>query len=225
MASIVKLLTENSNDKNEIKSQVELNGEPFKTFKFKTESLYVKHQASIISIKNIGGDILIWGNDAFGIWGNYYWGDSASQSFILGLSKLGINALGDTSSDFERIRIVPPNDSFEEEFIGDYFINTTSTTAAYSSKNLFFNLTSEQLESNLIYSNSTSVVTATISIVSTSGIDNFSLYLSNDGGTSWESASNSEEHTFSNALGEQVKYKILSNAVGKYINKVVVKIN
>jgi hypothetical protein len=130
--TITSAITGSNQDKMEIRSQVELRGEPFKTFKFKTESMQVNHQATIIEQKNIGGDILIYGNAAFGIWDSYKWGTSASQSFILGLSLLGVNSLGDVSSVFETIRVVAPDNIFDEPFLSDYFINTSETTATFA---------------------------------------------------------------------------------------------
>jgi len=127
--SLTNLLKNTSDSTTEVRNQVSLNGEPFKTFKFNTESFTGKHQATILEQKNIGGDVLIWGNENFGTWNEFKWGTEASQSFVLGLSKLGINALGDKSSSFEIVRIVPPNDLFEEDFVGEFFIDTTSTTA------------------------------------------------------------------------------------------------
>ena len=136
--SLNSVITSGNKDRIDIRSQVELRGEPFKTFKFKTETINVKHQALILSQKNIGGDVGIWGNPNFAVWGTSKWGNEASQSFILGLSKLGLNALGDKSSEFEIVRIVPPNDIFEEEFVSETFINSTSTTATYSTGSVTF---------------------------------------------------------------------------------------
>lgn len=129
MASLVSNLTEQARTNMDSRTNVELKGEPFKTFKFKTDNFTIQHQATVFEQKNIGGDVLIYGNDSFGNWGSFKWGDSSSQSFILGLSKLGINSLGDSASAFEIVRISPPNNTFNESFISDYFIDSTSTTA------------------------------------------------------------------------------------------------
>lgn len=116
-----------SDSTTEVRNQVELKGEPFKTFKFATDNFEVKKQAIIIEQKNIGGEMLIYGNESFGTWGAFKWGNEASQSFILGLSRLGTNALGDKASEFAVVRILPPNNVFDEFFITDYFIDDETT--------------------------------------------------------------------------------------------------
>lgn len=207
MASLISSITEGNRTSMDSRTNVELNGEPFKTFKFKTETLEPKIQAIQVQIVDLtGNQTLIYNNETYGIWGNFYWGSVA------------------TSSDISIIRVIPPNDTFEEEFIKDFFINTTSTTATVSQKSVFFDATSEILESKLIYNNATSVINSTMSIVSTSGANYFNLYLSNDDGSTWESVTNTEEHTFV-SNGEKVKYKVVPNAVGKYLNKIIVQIN
>ena len=128
MSSLVNIISEDSRTSLDSRTNVELNGEPFKTFKFKTEQIIPQHQATVIKQKNIGGDILIWGNDNFGIWNSFKWGNESSQSFILGLSKLGINALGDRSSSFEIVRVSAPNNTFDEQFLSTYFVETSETT-------------------------------------------------------------------------------------------------
>lgn len=223
--SLVSSITQSNQDKNEIRSQVELQGEPFKTFKAKTETLEIKHQATVIEQKNIGGDVLIWGNDVFGIFGSYKWGNTASQSFILGLSQLGINALGDRSSSFEVVRVSPPNNLFEEYFLSDYFINTSETTATLTTGNVNFTLTSEVLISKPVYLDTVQATKARLSITSTSEVSNFGLYLSTQTSeSSWESVSNNQEHTFTQA-GTQVRYKVISLSPDKNITKLNLKIN
>jgi len=63
-----------------------------------------------VKFKNIAGDTLIWGSTDFGIWGTFKWGSDANTSFILGLSKLGINGLGSVSSDWGANQITNPSD-------------------------------------------------------------------------------------------------------------------
>lgn len=223
--SIVSILKESSSTNMETRNQVDLNGEPFKTFKFKTEAIYPKHQATVISEKNIGGETLIWGNETYGLWGTYKWGSTASQSFVLGLSKLGLNKLGEVTSEFIITRVIPPNNRFEENFISDYFISTSETTATRTSGNMNFNVTSELLVSKLIYKNSTPVTKATMSIVSTSDVSNFGLYLSNDNGSSWESVTHGNSYSFIDSTGEEVKYKIIPINPDKNITKITVEVN
>jgi hypothetical protein len=134
MATLTDLLKESMNDKVEIKSQVKLNGQPLKTFKAFKESFTFEEQATIIQTKNIAGETLIWGSDGFGIWGTSKWGTGAISSFVLGSSVggiLGTNALGNQSSEFEDVRVIPPNKLFKERFLGDSFEDTSETTAEW----------------------------------------------------------------------------------------------
>jgi hypothetical protein len=58
----------------------------------------------VISTRSISGDILIWGNPQFGIWGTNKWGNIAYSSFILGspvAGLLGSSKLGSQLSDWE----------------------------------------------------------------------------------------------------------------------------
>lgn len=223
--SLVSAITQSNQDKNDIRAQWKGQGEPFKTFKFATETLEVKHQATVIEQKNIGGSTLIWGNSAFGIWGDFKWGNTASQSFILGLSQLGINALGDRSSTFEIVRVSPPNNLFEEYFLSDYFVNTSETTATLTTGNVNFNLTSEVLISKPVYLDTVNATKARLTVVSTSDISNFTLYMNTQTSeSSWESVTNNLDHTFTQA-GTQVRYKLGAVQPSKNISKLTLKIN
>jgi hypothetical protein len=206
------------------RTNVELKGEPFKTFKFKTETINVKHQALILSQKNIGGDVGIWGNPNFGVWGTSKWGNEASQSFILGLSKLGLNALGDKSSEFEIVRIVPPNNIFEEEFCSTYFISTSETSTTVSTNLVTFTLTSETLVSKPVWLDSTNATTSRLTITSTSDVSNFGLYLSNLTSDTWQSTTQGINTTFTSA-GNQVRYKIVPLREDLNISKLKLEVN
>jgi hypothetical protein len=129
MANLIESLTEKKRLKMESRTNVELNGQPFGTFKSSIENIYPRLQATQVYQKNIGGDTLIWGNENFGIWNSFKWGDAETQSFILGLGILGLNALGDRASEFELVRVVSPNNIFSEPFLGDNFIDTSLSTA------------------------------------------------------------------------------------------------
>jgi len=227
MPNIVDALVSNSKDKIETKTQVKLNGNPVTVPVFKKDTLSIKHQATVLKYKNIAGDVLIWGNEALGIWGEFKWGDSYGNAFILGNSLsgiLGTSKLGESVSVLETIRVIPPNDSFEEPFLSTYFISTSST-ATVTTGNCNFNLTSEYLQSNLVYYNSTSVVNSRLTVTSTSDISNFNLYLSNNNGVSWENVSNGVLYEFIDNSGEKVKYKISSVTTDKNISNILVEIN
>ena len=135
MADVTKILTEQVNTTNEIKSRVNLNGEAFKTFKYGTENVYPKCQATVIQTRNIGGEGLIWGNETFGVWNSYEWTGIAQTTFILGnagAALLGLSTLGDNLSEWEVLRVVPNSGNFEEDFVTTYFVSTSDTTATIS---------------------------------------------------------------------------------------------
>lgn len=58
----------------------------------------------VISLRNIAGDSLIWGNSTFGVWGTNKWGNILNHSFILsnpGAAVLGTSKLGSQDSEWE----------------------------------------------------------------------------------------------------------------------------
>lgn len=128
MASIINSITEGNKTNMDSRTNVELNGQSFKTFKFKTESLN-PNSTTIVYSKNIGGDIGIYGNAIFGIYGTSKYGSVANQSFVLGNNILGTSTLGERSSDLEIVRVIPENNIFKENLLSDIFINTGETTA------------------------------------------------------------------------------------------------
>lgn len=130
MPSIADILLQNSNDKVEIKSQVNLNGQAFSTFKQFTEEFNVYEQATIIESLDIGGEIGIYGNPVFGIYSISRYGNTPETGFILGSTIAGIlgtNKLGSTESSFVTFRVIPPNRKFTERFLGSVFISSSST--------------------------------------------------------------------------------------------------
>lgn len=83
--------------------------------------------------------------------------------------------------------------------------------------------------SNTIYKNMIPVTKATLSIVTTSDISNFTLGLTNVTSVLgvkniMEEVSNGEEYTFIDPTGQDVRYQIWGNP-GKVISKIIVKIN
>jgi hypothetical protein len=110
MANIISSITEGNKTALDSRTNVDLNGEAFGTFKFKTETITPKIQAIIIYTRSVAGDILIWDNPEYGIWDTSLWG-------------------GDLTSEQVISRIVPPEDTFEEPFLSTIFINTSETTA------------------------------------------------------------------------------------------------
>lgn len=225
--TLTSVLTEQLNTVNEIKTNVELNGEPFKTFKFATETIYPKVQAVVVQEKSIGGETLIWGNQSFGVWNEFKWGNIESNSFILGneiAGVLGLNKLGSNLSEFKTIRVVPPNDTFEEEFASMYFISTSSSATVTTLAT--FNTTSDYLLSNIIYKNNVNISNCKVNLTVTSNVSNLGIQVSNDGST-WESANNNTIYTFL-SNGEELRYKITpvpSATVPIYLTKLKIEVN
>ena len=161
MSSLTNIFTEQANTTNEVKSQVELNGQPFSTFKLKNETLEPEVQAVKVIQTDITGNVtMIYGNTKYGIWGSFKWGT------------------GPTASVITTERIVPPENIFNERFIGDMFINTTSTTATVNltSNTCVFDHTSDILVSHVIFKNDETI--SDVKITSLGSDDsNFEYYI------------------------------------------------
>jgi hypothetical protein len=126
--SFTSIITSISDDKKNIKGQDDLIGGSFPVFKLFKEQFEVTDTV-VIQTRNIGGDVGIYGNEAFGIYGTAKYGSTADQSFILGKSILGLNKLGSQTSEFSIVRVVNGGNRFVEQFHANTFINTTNTTA------------------------------------------------------------------------------------------------
>jgi len=129
--TIADVISSMGDDKKDIKGQDDLVGTSFPVFKLFKEKLELV-QTAVIQNRNIAGDVLIWGNDSFGIWNSYKWGANANTTFILGSSLAGIlgsNKLGSTLSSWETIRVINSDNRFVDIFSTDTFVNTDNTTA------------------------------------------------------------------------------------------------
>ena len=51
MASLIGSLTESNRTNVDARTQVNLGGQPFKTFKFATDNFQIQHQATVVSQK------------------------------------------------------------------------------------------------------------------------------------------------------------------------------
>lgn len=210
MPTITEILTQNSNDKVEIKSQVNLNGQAFKTFKQFVEQLNIYEQVTKIESRNIGGSIGIYGNPAFATYGTSTYGNTPTTGFILGSALagvLGANKLGETGSSFELIRVIPPNRTFVERFISTDFINGSSTASISGDTATF--TAGEYLQSTIIYKNEETISQATMVLSYESGSGNLSSYISADNGITFTRI---DESTLSSidTPGEEVVYKLVA---------------
>lgn len=220
MPSIASILTQNSNDKVEIKSQVNLNGQAFKTFKQFVEQFSVYEVATVIEERNIGGTVGIYGNPSFGIYGTSTYGNTAITGFILGSALAGIlgtNKLGETATSFETVRVVPPNRTFVERFLATDFVNLSST-ATISGETASFT-TGEYLQSKIIYKNEETISNATMSPTFVSGDGNLSSYISADDGESFTEVTNGISSPIT--PGEDIIYKLVATGSAE-INKLEV---
>lgn len=215
MPSITEILTQNSNDKVEIKSQVNLNGQALKVFKNFSDEFKIEEQATIIKERNIGGLIGIYGNPAFGIYGTSTYGNTPLTGFVLGNNLAGIlgtNTLGETGASFETIRVIPPNRKFIERFIGTSFVNLSST-AVISGESANFS-SGHYLQSNIIYKDEETISNVTINPVFSSGSDNLSSYISSDNGVTFTEVINGVSSAIGTP-GESVIYKLVATGNAK----------
>lgn len=210
MPSIAEILTQNSNDKVEIKSQVNLNGQAFSVFKQFIESFGVRELATKFESRAIGGSIGIYGNPVFGIYGESTYGNTPTTGFILGSSLagvLGVNKLGETPASLELVRVIPPNRKFSERFLGIVFIDPSSTAKVSGSTASF--TTGEYLQSKIIYKNKETISNATITPTFLSGEGNLSSYISSDNGVTFTQVTNRISSSIGTP-GEDVIYKLVA---------------
>lgn len=168
MPTIADILTQGANDKVEIKSQVNLNGQANKVFKTFLDSFGVHEQAFKLEERNIGGSIGIYGNPAFGIYGTATYGNTPVTGFVLGnvlAGILGTNELGETGAAFKTVRVIPPNRNFTERFLGTVFVDDSSTATISGGTATF--TTGEELLSEIIYKNEETLSSATLTSVHT----------------------------------------------------------
>lgn len=199
MPSIAEILTQNSNDKVEIKSQVNLNGQAFKTFKQFVEQFRITEQATKIESRNLSSGTSIYGNADHATYGTSRY----NSSYI---------------NDFEISRVIPPNRTFSENFIGTEFINLSSTATISGETTTF--TTGEYLLSKIIYKDEETISNVTVNPTFVSGSGNLSSYISADNGVSFTQVTNGVSSTI-DTPGEDVLYKFV--AIGNAeINKLEV---
>ena len=188
MPSIADILTQNSNDKVEIKSQVNLNGQAFKTFKQFTEEMNIYEQATIVESRNLSSGTSIYGNVTHATYGVSRY----NNSYI---------------NEFETSRVIPPSRTFTERFVGTSFINGSSTATISGDSATF--TAGEYLQSTVIYKNDETISQATLSPVFESGSDNISSYISADTGVTFTQVTNSVLSSI-DIPGEEVIYKLVA---------------
>jgi hypothetical protein len=222
MVSFIDSLVQSTNDKVEIKTQVNLSGESYRLLKFFKESISPKEVLTKIEYRLVSGDILVLGNSVSGILGTNKLGSSTETTMIWGNETTGIwgtNIWGTTLPSFTAYKILPYNDIFIERMNSNQLMSTL-TNCSVSSKLLTFSSDGEVI-SECFYLNN-NVTTATITIIFETETEGYTLYLSNNG-LDWEEVTNATAHTFT-STGSSCYYKI-DALNGTQIKQINVSIN
>ena len=173
-------------------------------FKVKKEKLVLKELATRVSTRTIG------------------------DSFILGHSTNGTlgssnsNVLGDDRGAITVIRVVNPNNTFQEYFRTDTF-KGASTTADWDTTNHWLEIAhNETCILSSIYKNNDTIYTITITMESDDDVTDLLIFLSANGGSNYEAVIHNTKHTFSNT-GTDLRI-LLGNTSGSTITITKVKV-
>ena len=85
--------------------------------------------------QSVAGDTLIWGNNTYGIWNSFKWGNTAQASFVLSSSSYGIlgtSQLGSQASSPVTIKLVQGAMTYEEYCYDTDFHDAVNSTATFS---------------------------------------------------------------------------------------------
>lgn len=161
-------------------------------------AIFPKERYIKVYEKNIGGDVGIYGNSDFGVYGVAKYGSEADQSFILGKSKLGLNALGSKTSE-EVLKVVKSYGEYTETFYDEDFKGSGNWSGSYAD-------TESDISDYISYREKT-INSAKITADYTGDL---TFYL--DNGNGWEEATS--EHTFASS-GNSLKWKTVSNGISQ----------
>lgn len=168
-------------------------------FQRNNEKVQIEEGATVIPTRDISTDT-VWG--LFN-WGSANWDSSFDNSTVVA-------------------RVVNPNNKHVEHFCDDDFEDSTNTTGTWDTTDQQLELTDTQIGQSLsIYLNNNTITTATMNVDNTT---NALLYLSADGGSNWESVTNSIKHTFTNT-GTDLRWKIVASGGSVTIRTVTVRYN
>ena len=173
--------------------------------------------------KNISGGS-VYGSPIYGLYGNASYTSTALSGFVLGHPSYGIlgtSQLGTPVAEEIIVSVKNNRNIFYDILDTDDFINTTNSTGTFTSGSYTLD-SGEILQSNIIAANNTLYTKATLTVTGT-GLDDDTLYLSADGGTTWEGVTNNIEHTFTNNSTDGIKYKIVGGTTSSLIETVKVK--
>jgi len=160
------------------------------------EELKIRDRWLKISKRDIN-DSFVWGHPDNGVWGTAKWGDRRGSAQV--------------------VRVVQAENIYREWFYDDEFKATAETTANWDATNHYVTFSSGDVaQSTSIYYNVTNVTGARLT---TDYSGTILFYLSNDGGTTWESVAPGELHTFS-STGQDLRWKASAqtSATLNYLN-------
>jgi len=173
--------------------------------------------------KEVIGKLIV-GHSIYGEVGKFRIGQS---NFILdhpiyGLLSSGNYLVdGNIEDEYEIERVINQNNTFNERFLHTDFIDADESTGSLSSKTYSLD-DGEILQSEIIQKDEEVYTKAKITITS-DDLTNLNIYISADGGTTWEETSNETFHTFSTTTEDGIKYKI-ENSESSTIDITKVKI-
>lgn len=215
MGSFGSFLASVSEDKKEMKSQDNLNGQAFPVFKLFNEKISL-HNTVIIETRDISEDSL-WGK---AIWGTDKWDNKlGGDGFVLGhVDKgiLGISKLGPPKGIFEIVRITHDKNQYIDDFSNYNYIDPLSTATKVG--NTWELGSGDNLISCTIFRNEVNINSATVSIESDTP-ETLIIYLSNNGGDTWELDGMGINHIFT-TIGNNLRYKI--EGVG-ILDRIIIK--
>ena len=194
----------------EVRSDIDQN------FEFFTEEIFVEEHATVIKLTNVGGTTGIYGNTVFGIYATSTYNSAANQSFVIGNTLAGIigtSLIGSRSSSATVVKVLNPNNVWQETIRDTTFKDTANTTATWDVTNFRWTFTGSQvIQTSEIYLDSTTITNARLDIATDNITNpaNLTYALSADGGSNWETVTLNTSHTFTN-IGTDLRLKITSS--------------
>lgn len=206
------IISQMGDDKKDMKAQDNLNGQPFPIFKLFIETMELD-ASMVISSRSISGEVGIYDNPSFGIYGISRYGTVSSVQFVLGSVQAGIlgsSILGSTVSEYIVQRVINQSNKHVERFIGTNF-KDSSTTADWDTTNEQLDFTTGEIAvSEIVFSDLKTIISSIINPVVESGSDNLTYELSADDGSNWESVTSGDLHTFAN-VGTKLRWRITAS--------------
>lgn len=206
-------VAEQLQDKDATKSERDLGALKTLLLLLSKRTLSPRLRHTIVRERNIGGDALVWGSSTFGIWNSYNWFPNARAGMLLGdtySATLGVSAtLGSQESAYVDIRVVNPNRTWIDGFMGTRFKDTASTNATWVGDTTltgtgWISITTGQTASSLtIFMNNETISSATLTASDSGSI----VYqLSANTGNNWQTVTKGTELTFA-TTGQALRWR------------------